>query len=61
MIKVTFQTGNSGVYWAVCETFSLHDNGAYVLCNVFEDSRERGPTVWLEIPAGWQVLRAEEV
>jgi len=60
MIKVTFQTGNGGVFWAVCEKFSLYSDGAYLLNNLMDDSRNRGPADWVEIPKDWKIMAAEE-
>jgi len=60
MIKVTFQTGNGGVYWAVYEKFSLYSDGAYLLNNLMDDSGDRGPAAWIETPEDWKIMAAEE-
>jgi len=59
MIKVTFQTGSDGVYWAVCERFSLCGR-AYLLDGVTEDSEGRGPLAWVKTAEGWQIMTVEE-
>lgn len=62
MVKVTFQTGSGGVYWAVCEMISINSGtGAYLLIDVMEDSGGRGPLAWEWTAPGWRVVTVEEV
>ncbi len=61
MIKITFQTGDGGVYWAVCERVGRCSSGAYLLDGVTEDSEGRGPLAWVKTTAGWQIVTVEEV
>jgi len=62
MIKVAFQTGNGGVYWAVCERISLSSgSGAYRLDSVKEDSGGQGPLAWVKTTPGWRIMTVEEI
>jgi len=62
MIRVTFQTRNGDVYWAVCEKLELASgSGAYRLDSMMEDSEGRGPLAWVKTTIGWRVMTVEEV
>ncbi len=62
MIKVTFQTENYGLYWAVCKRIALCDGArAYFLDSVMEDSEGRGPLAWTKTTIGWRIVTVEEV
>jgi len=61
MIKVTFQTGSGGVYWAVCERVSLCvGDGTYLLDSVIEDSWGMGPAAGMKTPENWQIMTVKE-
>jgi len=62
MIKVTFQTDNGGVYWAVCERVALVNYyGGYDLDSVKENSKGTGPASKITTPARWTIITIEEV